>query len=774
MVQFGVGQPVPRTEDNRLLIGKGSYTDDITEPQQAHAYVLRSPMAHARIKSVDVSEATSAPGVIAVYTGADIEAAGLGPVPCLVAALPNRDGSPMKLPPRPLLQKDYVRYVGDSVAMVVAETPNQAKDAAELIFVDYEELPAIADSEGAAAPDAPKAWTDGDSNVCFDWEFGDEAKAEEAFQSAAHVTALRLVNNRLVVNSMEPRAASAVYDAANDKFTLTLGSQGVFNMRRQICKQILNIPEEKLRVVTKDVGGGFGMKGFMFPEYPLVVWAAKETGRPVKWTGDRSDAFLTDTQGRDQITKAELALDKDGKFLAVRMNTIGGVGAYGSQFGPAIPTLAAVGMHVGVYDIPVQYNHVQCVLTNTTPLDAYRGAGRPEASYIIERLVDTAAKELGIAADELRKRNFVGPEKMPYESPSGVNFDSGEFERNLLDAYKNADVQGFEARQAKRKAAGQLSGLGVSYYVERTGGSNIEYAKVEINPDETVTLWIGTQSTGQGHETAFAQVVAEKLGVLFENITVRSGDTEKLNNGTGTGGSRSLYLGGGAATNASNDAIEKGKDIAANELEAAAADIVYADGRFAIAGTDRNIGLFDVARVAATQASSDDLQALVGDGVYEQDGNTYPNGCHICEVSIDPETGVTAIDRYTVVDDFGKVMNPLLLAGQVHGGIVQGLGQAIGENVVYDASGQLLTGTFMDYWMPRADDFPMFDFSYNEIPCTKNPMGVKGCGEAGTVGALAAYVNAVVDALKEYGVSHVDMPITPEKVWALLNEKNAA
>ncbi len=769
MVQFGVGQPVPRTEDNRLVIGNGSYTDDITEPNQAHAYMLRSPMAHAKITSIDTSDAKAAPGVIAVYTGADIEAAGIGLVPCLVAVLPNRDGSKMQLPPRPLLQKDFVRYVGDSVAMVVAETPNQAKDAAELIFVDYEELPAISDTEAAAAPDAVKAWTDGPSNVCFDWEFGDEAKAEEVFQSAAHVTKLRLVNNRVVVNSMEPRAAAATYDAATDRYTLTLGSQGVHRMRQQICQQILNIPEEKLRVVTKDVGGGFGMKGFMFPEYPLVVWAAQKTGRPVKWTGERSDAFLTDTQGRDQVTNAELALDEGGKILAVRMETIASVGAYGSQFGPAIPTLAAVGMHAGVYNVPVQYNHVRCVLTNTTPVDAYRGAGRPEASYIIERLVDTAAKELGLTPDELRKRNFVRPDQMPYDSPSGVNFDSGEFERNLIDAYQKADVSGFDARQKQRRAHGQLSGLGVSYYVERTGGSNIEYAQIEINPDETVVVWIGTQSTGQGHETAFAQVVADKLGIPFASITVRSGDTSKLGKGTGTGGSRSAYLGSGAATEASNDAIEKGKSIASNELEAAAADIVYGDGAFSIAGTDRSIGLFDVARIAATQAQGDDIQALVGDGVYEQEGNTYPNGCHICEVVIDPETGVTSIDRYTAVDDFGTVVNPLLLAGQVHGGIVQGLGQAIGENTVYDGSGQLLSGTFMDYWMPRADDFPIFDFSYNEVPCTKNPFGIKGCGEAGTVGALGAYVNAVVDALKDRDITHIDMPITPEKIWNVLH-----
>lgn len=769
MVQFGVGQPVPRTEDNRLVVGKGDYTDDLNEVNQAHAYMLRSPMAHAKIKNIDCEDAKTAPGVLAIYTGADIEKAGLGLVPCLVAALPNRDGSPMSVPPRPLLQGEYVRYVGDNVAMVIAETLNQARDAAEQIFVDYEELPAIANTEEAIAPDAPKAWTDLDTNVCFDWEFGDEGKAEAAFQNAAHVTKLKLVNNRVVVNSMEPRAAAASYDAEKDQYTLTLGSQGVFGVRSQMCNQILNIPEEKVRVITKDVGGGFGMKGFMFPEYPLVVWASKEIGRPVKWTGDRSDAFLTDTQGRDQVTRAELALNGEGKFLAVRMETIGGVGAYGSQFGPAIPTLAAVGMHVGVYDIPVQYNHVQCVLTNTTPVDAYRGAGRPEASYIIERLVDAAASELNIAADDLRKRNFVGPEKMPYESPSGVNFDSGEFAQNLADAYAKADVAGFTARQKQKMAAGLLSGLGVSYYVERTGGSNIEYAKLEINPDETVVVWVGTQSTGQGHETAFAQVVADKLSVPFEKITVRSGDTDRLQNGTGTGGSRSLYLGGGAATEASNDAIQKGKSIASNELEAAEADIVYENGTFAIAGTDRSIGLFEVAKIAATQAIGDDFQGLIGDGIYEQDGNTYPNGCHICEVTVDPETGVTEVDRYTAVDDFGVVMNPLLLEGQVHGGIVQGLGQAMGENTVYDTTGQLLTGTFMDYWMPRADDFPTFDFTYNEVPCTKNPMGVKGCGEAGTVGALGAYVNAVVDALKDHGVSHIDMPVTPEKVWSVLN-----
>jgi carbon-monoxide dehydrogenase large subunit len=772
MGQFGVGQPVPRTEDNRFVIGAGAYTDDAAERDQAHAYMVRSPFAHAAVKSIDVSEAISAPSVLAVYTGKDIEKAGLGPIPCLVGGmLPNRDGTPMFTPNRKILQDEFVRYAGDSVAMIVAESVNAAKDAADLVLVDYEEKPVLWDLEKSASPDAPKIYDEAKSNVCFDWEFGDEAGANSAFKKAANTVNLKLINNRMVVNSMEPRAASATYDPATDQYTLTVGSQGVQLMRMQLANMILNIPEENLRVVTRDVGGGFGMKTFMFPEYPLVLWAAKNLGRPVKWTGERSDAFLTDTQGRDQVTNAALALDANGKILALRMETFGGVGAYCSTYGPAIPTAAAIGMHTGVYDIPVQYNHVQCVLTNTTPIDAYRGAGRPEASYIIERLVDRAADELGLRRDEIRRRNFIGPEKMPFESPNGVNFDSGEFEANLDQSMKAADWSGFETRKAVAKANGKLAGIGMSYYVERTAGSDIEHARIEINDDKTITLWVGTQSTGQGHETAFAQIVSEKLGVDFECIEVKSGDTAMLEKGTGTGGSRSLYMGGGAATVASDDALEKGKEIAANELEAAAADIVYADGKFSIAGTDRSIGLFDVAAISTAKTQTKGVTGLTGDGDYNQDVHTYPNGCHICEVEVDPNTGASKVVRYTIVDDYGKVMNPLLLAGQVHGGVIAGLGQAMGEHAVYDDTGQLITGSYMDYWMPRADDFPELDFAYNEVPCTTNPMGVKGCGEAGTVGALGAYGNAMADALKELGIAHIDMPVTPQKLWSTIHNR---
>ncbi|MBL9096445.1 MAG: xanthine dehydrogenase family protein molybdopterin-binding subunit [Alphaproteobacteria bacterium] len=770
-MKFGAGQPVRRLEDDRLITGKGQYSDDIALPGTAHMVLLRSPHAHAKIRMIDTLAAREAKGVIAVFTHKDIAEAGLKPLPC-VAIMPNRDGTPMVIPARHALAKERVCHLGEPVAAVVAETAAQARDAAELINVDYDELPAVVDTTSAltAAPIHP----DTKSNIALDHELGDKAAVDAAFAKAAHVTILKLVNQRVVVNAMEPRACLGAYDQTAGKYTLYTGSQGVHGMRGAIAKLIFGIEDAKLRVVTKDVGGGFGMKSFIYHEYPLVLFAAKKLGRPVKWTSERAEAFLSDTQGRDHVTEAAIALDKDHKILAVRTQTTAALGGYLSHFAPFVPTMAAPGMQVGVYAIPAFYTATKCVFTNTVPVDAYRGAGRPEAAYVIERLVDKAAAELKVDAAELRRKNFIKPEHMPYKFPAGGMLDSGQFADNMDDAMKRADWQGFKSRAASAKAKGKIAGIGMAYYVEKTAGG-FEMAHIEVRADGEVHVIAGTQSNGQGHETAYAQLVAERLEVPIEIVKVTSGDSDAIRAGGGTGGSRSLTMAGGAIGVAVKDVVEKGKAIASNELEAAAADIEYANGKFRIAGTDRSLGLFEVARIAKTQANVENVEGIAADGEFKNPSNTWPNGCHICEVEIDPETGTTDITRYTIVDDFGKIVNPLLVEGQVHGGVVQGLGQAMGEIAVYDdTSGQLVTGSFMDYWMPRADNMPAMTFKTNEVPCKTNPLGVKGCGEAGTVGAAPAFVNAVVNALQPYGVDHVDMPLTPLKIWEITKGKAAA
>lgn len=774
MVKFGVGQPMRRVEDERLITGKGRYTDDISLDGQAHAFMVRSPHAHARIVSIDTEDARNAPGVLAVWTGEDAKREGLGIVASPAAdMLKNSDGSAIFKTTRHLIAQDRVRYAGDTVAVIVAETLNQARDAADLLVIDYETLPAVADTEGALAAGAPVVWEEAGSNLAYDWSLGDQPAVADAMKRASHVTRLKLVNNRIVVNAMEPRAAVGAYDSAGDRYTLYSPSQGVHSMRNYIAQFSLKIPVEKLRVVTDDVGGGFGMKTFVYPEYPLVLFAAKKLGRPVKWTGDRSDAFLTDSQGRDHVTNAALALDKDGRILGIEVDTIANLGGYQSQFGPFIPSLAPRGMQVGVYKVPALYNRVRAVYTNTVPVDAYRGAGRPEASYLIERLIDQAGRETGLGPVEIRRRNFIPAAEMPYKGgDASLPFDSGDFARNLDDVLAKADVPGFEVRRAAAAKQGKLLGLGLSYYVERTAAGMSDYARIAVDGESgLVHVWTGQQTNGQGHETAWTQFLASRLGLDVEKIKVHLGDSDVLPGGAGTGGSKAIYLVTGAIGDASDKLIDKGREIAANELEAAKADIEYRGGEgepvFAIAGTDRKIDLFAVARLAERQA---DLGELSGDGEYNQKGNTFPNGAHVCEVEIDTDTGVYKIVRYTAVDDFGHILNPLLVAGQVHGGIVQGLGQAMGEHAVFDKeTGQLVTGSFMDYWMPRADDVPFFDISYNEIPSTSNALGVKGAGEAGTVGAPAAFINAVIDALKPLGVKTIDMPVTPQKLWALIN-----
>jgi carbon-monoxide dehydrogenase large subunit len=769
-MKFGAGQSIRRLEDDRLITGRGQYTDDQNMPGQLYGAVVRSPHPFAKITDIDRSAALALKGVHAVLTHRDLVEHGFGDVPCM-AKLPDRHGKQMADTPRPALAKDYVRHIGDPVAFVVADTAAIARDAVELVNVHYDPQDHVVAT--ADAMTGPQIWPHIADNLVLDFELGDKAKTDAAFAAAAHTVSLKLDNQRLVVNAMEPRAAIGAYDTAAQKWTLRTGSQGVFGMRGIIAKNVLKTDDAKLHIVTMEVGGGFGMKSFVYPEYPMVLLAAKILGRPVKWTGDRSESFLSDSQGRDNLTEAAIALDKDFKITAVRTQTIANLGAYLNQFAPFIPTMAAPGMQVGVYAIPAFYTSVKCVLTNTVPVDAYRGAGRPEAAYVIERLVDKAARELKIDAAELRRRNFISPSAMPYTFPSGNILDSGDFARNLADALALADSQGFANRKAEARKRGKLLGQGVAYYVEKTAGG-FELAQIEVRADGEVHVIAGTQSNGQGHETAYAQLVAGQLGVDIARVKVTSGDSEASRAGGGTGGSRSLIMAGGAIGVAVDAVIEKGKDVAANELEAAKADIEYRDAMFRIAGTDKTMDLFAVAAIAKTQANLPDVEGLEAEGEYRNKANSWPNGCHIAEVEIDPETGENRVTRYTVVDDFGRIVNPMLVAGQVHGGVVQGLGQAMGEHGVYDAdSGQLITGSFMDYWMPRADNMPQIDFKTNEVPCTSNPLGAKGCGEAGTVGAAPAFVNAVVDALTGYGVAHIDMPVTPLKLWSITKGRMA-
>ena len=777
MGQFGFGQSVRRVEDIRLITGRGRYTDDITLGRQTYAYIVRSPYAHARIRGIDAEAARQAPGVLAVLTGADLQADGIGTIPCLVP-LKNRDGSRMVAPPRPLLATDSVKHVGDAVAMIVAETLAQARDAADLVEVDYEMLPATISTAGALREGAAQVWPEAKNNLCFDWEIGDRAAVDAAFARAAHVTRLEFVNNRVVVNSMEPRVAIGDYDKNDDKYVLYTSSQGVHGLQRQLAGNIFKVPNHKVRVVTRDVGGGFGMKIFLYPEQALVVWAAKKVGRPVKWTGDRSEAFTSDTQGRDHVTTAELATDADGKFLGMRVSTVANLGAYLSNFGPFIPTLAGAKMYAAVYTFPAIHFAVKGVFTNTVPVDAYRGAGRPEAAYCVERLVDAAAREIGLSPAEIRRRNFIPPEAMPYTTVLGAEYDSGDFRRNMEDAMKSADWESFEARRQEAARRGKYRGIGLATYIEACGGGMDENATITFDESGAVTVHVGSQSNGQGHETAYAQIVADRLGMPIEQITVFQGDSDRYNFGRGTGGSRALPVGGSAVLRATEKVIEVGRKIAARQLETAEEDIEFADGKFTIAGTDRSLSITDVAKSSymPQKVDIDEVRPGIDETArFMPPEATYPNGCHVVEVEIDPDTGIVAVERFTVVDDFGRVMNPMMLAGQVHGGIAQGVGQALLEHTVYDEnSGQLVTGSFMDYTMPRADDLPNISFAYNEIPCTRNPLGVKGAGEAGAIGAPPAVINAVVDALSPLGIAHVDMPATPEKLWRLINERKAA
>jgi carbon-monoxide dehydrogenase large subunit len=767
MKQFGIGQPVRRVEDRRFITGHGNYVDDLNRPRQAHAFMLRSPHAHARIRAIDAAAALSAPGVLAIFTGEDLARDGVGTIPCL-SAVTNRDGSQSVVPPHPAITRDRVRHVGDTVAMVVAESAAAARDAAELTGVDYEPQPAVVDTMRALGSGQPRVWDEAPGNLCFDWEVGDRAAVEQATAGAHHRIRLDLVNNRIVVNSMEPRGAIGEYDPGEDSYTLWSSTQGSHFVRNLLAESVFRVPENRIRVVTRDVGGGFGMKLFLYPEHILVLWAAKKLGRPVKWTPDRADAFMTDTQGRDNVTRLELALDEELRFLALEVELVANMGAYLSNFAPEIPTVSGAVMHSGVYAIPTIHVGVKGVFTNTVPVDAYRGAGRPEAAYAIERLINYAARRLGVRPEELRRRNFIKPEVMPYGTPLGLTYDSGEFAHNMDQALAAADLGGFPARRAEARARGRYRGLGHAVYIEQSGFPPDEFAELRFDPSGTLTILMGTQSSGQGHQTAYTQLAAERLGIAPEKVRVLQGDTAAIVFGRGTGGSRSMPVGGAALAHAADKLIAKGRRIAAHLFEAAEADVEFADGVFTVAGTDRRLGIEEVARAAFNPAQQPPgvEPGFAESGHFTPPQPTFPNGCHVCEVEIEPETGHIDILRYLVVDDFGTVINPLLLTGQVRGGVAQGVGQAMLERTVFDPeTGQLITGSLTDYCLPRADDLPAIEFAYNVVPCRTNPLGVKGAGEAGAIGAPPALVNAVVDALAELRIDHLDMPLTPERLW---------
>jgi carbon-monoxide dehydrogenase large subunit len=772
--KFAVGQSVARSEDPRLLTGGGRFVDDIELPRQAQAQVLRSAHGHGLIRRLEVSAARAVSGVLAIYTGADLEAAGYGPLPCPLA-LKSHDGRPPVVPPRPALALQRVRHVGEPLALVVAETLAAARDGAERIELEIEPLAAVANVEAAAAPGAPLIWEQAPGNLCLDWRGGDAEAVARAFSTAAHVTRLRLVNNRVVVAALEPRAAIAEYDAAGDRLTLHVGSQGVVGLRQTLAEKILKIPPERLRVRTPDVGGSFGMKSPPYPEYVALLHAARELGRPVKWRDERSGSFVSDQHGRDSVVEAELALDEEGNFLAVRVTGLANMGAYLSSIGPMVQSVNILKNLPGVYRTPVAAVAMKCLFTNTTPVGPYRGAGRPEGNYFMERLVDRAARETGRDPVELRRRNLIPASAMPYRAASGQHYDSGDFPALLDGCLERADWGGFPARRAQAGARGKLRGIGLACYLEVTAPQTKEMGGLRFEADGTVSIVTGTLDYGQGHASTFAQILVDKLGLPFERIRLLQGDSDELLGGGGTGGSRSTMSSGSAILAAADRVIEQGRALAGQALEAAAADIAFERGAFRIVGTDRAITVAELAdRLRAAPHPEGGLEALSAALMIDAPPSAFPNGCHVCEVEIGPEDGAVAVVAYTVLDDFGVLVNPMLVEGQVQGGIVQGIGQALMERTAYDGEAQLLSGSFMDYALPRAEDIPWLPFASHPVPATTNPLGVKGCGEAGVTGALPAVMNAVMDALAAEGIEHLDMPATPERVWAALNRRKGA
>nr|WP_170538422.1 xanthine dehydrogenase family protein molybdopterin-binding subunit [Ruegeria arenilitoris] len=780
----GIGASSKRREDVRFLTGAGNYTDDINVRGQAYVYFLRSDIAHGRIKSIDTSAAESMPGVVRVFTGKDFE--GVGGMPC-GWEVTDKHGAPMQEPPHPILAQGKVRHVGDPIAAVVADSLEQARDAAEAIDVDIEELPAVLDMKAAAEEGAPLVHDDLKNNICYDWQLGeaDDAKVNEVFANAAHVTTLELVNNRLVANPMEPRVAVAEYSRGTDEYTLYTTSQNPHVIRLLMCAFVLSLPEHKVRVVAPDVGGGFGTKIFHYAEEAFCTFAAKACNRPVKWTASRSEAFMSDAQGRDHVSKIELALDADNNFVGLRTNTFANLGAYLSTFSSSVPTWLHGTLMAGNYKTPVIQVNVRAMFTNTVPVDAYRGAGRPEATYQLERVIDKAARELGVDPVALRRQNFIT--QFPYDTPVALTYDTGDYNGTMDKLEQAADFAGFPARRAKSEARGKLRGLGVNCYIEACGiaPSNIvgmlgaraglyDAATVRVNATGSISVMVGAHSHGQGHETAFPQVVADMIGIDESMVEIVHGDTSKIPFGMGTYGSRSLAVCGSAMVKATEKVIDKAKKIAAHLLEASEADIELKDGQFTVAGTDKSVAWGDVTLTAYVPHNFplEVEPGLEETAFYDPANFTFPAGAYACEVEVDPETGQVTIERFTAADDFGNIINPMIVDGQVHGGIGQGIGQALLENCVYDENGQLLSASFMDYAMPRADDVPFYTVDHSsQTPCTHNPLGVKGCGEAGAIGSPPAVVNAVIDALNSGGkaVDHIDMPVSPSRVWAAMS-----
>jgi carbon-monoxide dehydrogenase large subunit len=771
--KFGVGQPVRRKEDDTLVRGKGKYTDDFSLPGQVYAWIVRSSHAHGILRGIDTEAAKAMPGVLGVWTGADLASANYGPYTCGLP-LKSRDGSPLLQTNRTALMSDKVRYVGDPVAFVVAETLAQARDAAEAVVLDIDPLPAVTSAEEAAKPGAPQLYDHIPNNVALDYHYGDAAKVDAAFAEAAHVTRLDIVNTRVAVVAMEPRAALASYDKASERYTIQVPTQGVTGNRTNLAKNLLKVPNEKVHLLTANVGGSFGMKNINYPEYICILHAAKALGRPVKWTDERSTSFLSDSHGRAQQIHCELALDREGRFLAVKVSGYGNLGAYITGVAP-IPLSLNVGKNLAsVYRTPLMSVDIKTVLTNTTLMGAYRGAGRPEANYFMERLIDRAADEMGINRLTLRKRNFITPAQMPFAASSGVTYDSGDFHGVFNKAVDISDHAGFAKRKKESRKRGLLRGIAIGCYLEVTAPPGAELGKIVFEDDGSVRLITGTLDYGQGHATPFAQVLCAELGVPFDSVKLEQGDSDIVHTGNGTGGSRSITASGMAIVEASKLIIEKGKRAAAHLMEASESDIEFGHGRFTIAGTDRSIDIIELARRLREGKMPEGVpSSLDVDHTTEGVPSTFPNGCHVAEVEIDPETGIVQIVRYTGVNDFGTIVNPMLVAGQLHGGVAQGIGQALMECVSYDSNGQPITGSFMDYAMPRAEDIPLMAVGDHPVPAKSNPLGTKGCGEAGCAGSISTIVNAVVDALSEFGIAHIDMPLTPERVWRAIQDAKA-
>ncbi|WP_396428664.1 xanthine dehydrogenase family protein molybdopterin-binding subunit [Limnohabitans sp.] len=782
-----IGESLRRKEDYRFLTGAGQYTDDIVLANMAQCYFVRSPHAHAKIRSIDKTAALAAPGVIGILDGQDVAADKINGLPC-GWLITSTNGEPMKEPPHPILAFEKVRYVGDHVAMVVAETYEQARNAAELVMVDYEPLAAVVDVRDAQAPGAPVIHDIATNNQCYKWAIGDKAAVDATFANAAHVTKIDLVNNRLAPNPMEPRAAIGHYNRAGDDYTLYVSNQNPHVERLLLTAFVMGLPEHKVRVIAPDVGGGFGAKIYLYAEDVCLTWASKKLNRPIKWNCDRSEAFLSDAHGRDHVSHAELAMDKDGKFLGFRVHTDANLGAYLSTFSTAVPTILYATLLAGQYKTPQVYVEVDSWFTNTAPVDAYRGAGRPEATYLLERIVSRAAWEMGLSQDEIRRRNFIT--EFPYQTPVALQYDTGDFHACLKQANELADVAGLEQRKAQSKAKGMLRGLGYSSYIEACGlaPSNVagalgaraglfECGEVRVHPTGSVTVFTGSHSHGQGHETTFAQVVAARLGLSPDQVDIVHGDTGRVPFGMGTYGSRSISVGGAAIMRALDKIEAKAKKIAAHLMEASDADVDFAGGEFKVKGTDKMVTFGQVALTAYVPHNYplDKLEPGLNEtAFYDPTNFTFPAGTYICEVEVDPATGQVRVDRFTAVDDFGTIINPMIVEGQVHGGLVQGIGQALMEHCVYDReTGQLVTGSFMDYAMPRADDFPNFTIGHVCTPCTTNPLGTKGCGEAGAIGSPPAVMNAVLDALAPLGVKDLDMPASPNRVWNAIQQAKA-